>query len=109
MATSREIESVCEVAASSLGYSSLKEHQLSVVRSFVGGNDVFAVLPTGYSKTLCFAILPNLFDRLLCTNGSIVVVLTPLTAIIKDQVCSLTYKVSVFRASVKLKLLSPQY
>ena len=27
-----------------------------VVRSFVEGNDVFICLPTGYGKSLCFAI-----------------------------------------------------
>ena len=30
-----------------LGYPSLREHQLEAVLSFVSGNDVFVVLPTG--------------------------------------------------------------
>ena len=49
---------------------------------------VFGVLPTGYGKSLCFTLLPFVFDKLLGTNNSIVIVITPLTAIIKDQVSS---------------------
>ena len=40
----------CEVVASSLGYSILREHQIRVMLSFVRGNDVFRVLPTVYGK-----------------------------------------------------------
>ena len=32
----------------------LKERQLDVIGSFLEGNDVVAVLPTGYGKSLCF-------------------------------------------------------
>jgi len=70
-----DIESACQVAATSLGYSALKEHQLRVVASFVRGNDVFGVLPTGYGKSLCYALLPLVFDRLLSTNNSVVIVI----------------------------------
>ena len=54
--------------------------------SFLEGNDVFAVLPTGYGKSLCYTCLPVAFDLMNETEGSIVVVITPLTAIMKDQV-----------------------
>ncbi len=47
---------------------------------------MFAVLPTGYGKSLWFGCLPFAFDKLLDINTSIVVVETPLTAIMKDQV-----------------------
>ena len=72
-------------AAGDLGYSSLKEEQLKVVTAFLAGCDVFAILPTGYGKSLCFGCLRLAFDRLNSTRGStpasIVVVVTPLTAI----------------------------
>ncbi len=55
--------------------------------AFVEGNDVFGVLPTGYGKSLCYAILPDLLDSLLQpAEPPIVVVVTPLTAIMDDQV-----------------------
>ena len=82
-----EIESAFAVVASSLGYPTVRKQQLRVLLSYIRGNDVFAVLPTGYGKSLCYAILPLVFE-LLGTKDSVVVVISPLTAIIKDQVSS---------------------
>ena len=48
-----EIESACVVVTSSLGYPTLREQQLRVLLSYIRGNNVFAVLPTGYGKSLC--------------------------------------------------------
>ena len=88
------IERACTEAARSLGYQNLRKHQMLVVSSFLKRNDV---LPTGYGKSLCYAVLPLVFDRLQGTNNSVVIVITPLTAIIKDQV---SYKMfsSMYRA-----------
>ena len=44
--------------------------QLRVTETFVQGRDVFAVLPTGYGKSLCYACLPIVFDKLLATGGA---------------------------------------
>ncbi len=74
-------------AVRQLGYTDLKPEQLQVVAGIVDGRDVFAVLPTGFGKSLCFACLPLVFD-LLMPDGepSIVLAVTTLTAIMKDQV-----------------------
>ena len=48
-----------------LEYDTLKSLQLEVIMSFFAGRDVFAILPTGYGKSLCYALLQLLFDRLL--------------------------------------------
>ena len=80
------ILAAAESSALSLRYSSLKPEKRDVIMEFVLGNDVFAVLPTGYGKSLCYACLPRVYNCLLDATSSIVVVVTPLTAIMKDQV-----------------------
>lgn len=74
-----------------LAISKLKDLQMSVIVSFVLGRDVFGILPTGYGKSLCYQCLPLVFDKLnsVSSGASIVVVLAPLTAIMKYQVCNL--------------------
>eukprot|EP00731_Ephydatia_muelleri_P002345 Em0001g2345a len=57
------------------------------------GNDVFLILPTGSGKSLCFSVLPFAFDYLYGRVGSIVIVVSPLIALMKDQVTALNSKV----------------
>ena len=60
----RDLASIMRRAASALGYSALKAEQEQAITHFVNGNDVFVFLPTGYGKSLCFALLPRVFDIL---------------------------------------------
>lgn len=54
--------------------------------TFCGGK--LEVFPTGYGKSLCYAVLLNMLGTLLEPDEpSIVVVVTPLTAIVDDKVC----------------------
>ena len=70
-------------AAQALGCLVLKTQ---VITAVLRGRDVFALLPTGYGKTLCYAVLPAAFDILHPGSPpSTVLVLSPLTAIMKDQ------------------------
>ena len=71
-----EIEAVCTCVASSLGYSSLWQHQKNVVTDFVAGNDVFDILSTGYGKSLCFACLPGTCNKRLLnvTNSTVTII-----------------------------------
>ena len=55
------VKSVISRCIQKLGYTQLKPEQLKVILEFLNGRDVFAVLPTGYGKTLCFACLPLIF------------------------------------------------
>ncbi len=82
----------------------MKPEQVDIVLAFVRGQDVFAVLPTGFGKSLCYACLPVALDKILKKEAghSIVVVVTPLLAIMKDQVDSRWYK---FLLIVVLKLI----
>ena len=81
-----DVSTAVHIAAQNLGYTSLKDRQLEVIVNFLSGNDVFAVLPTGYGKSLCYICLPKAFDYIHQKEGSIVIVVAPLTAILKDQV-----------------------
>lgn len=65
----------------------MKPAQVEVVLNFVRGRDVFAILPTGFGKSLCSACLPAAFDAINKKERghSITVVVTPLLAIMKDQ------------------------
>lgn len=85
MATS--VDRAIEAACRRLGYVGLKAEQDKAIRSFLSGQDVFLSLPTGSGKSLCFAALPWIFDELHDGKGrSIVIVVSPLIALMKDQV-----------------------
>ena len=53
---------------------------------FISGKDVFVVLPTGFGKSLIYAALPMAYDTLLASDLPVIVVVSPLAAIMKDQV-----------------------
>ena len=69
-----------------LGFKELRAKQEEVIRSFVKGNDVFVSLPTGSGKSLCYWVLPFVFNCLRKRTDSIVIVVSPLVALMKDQV-----------------------
>ena len=48
-----------------IGVQGLKPKQFKAVEGFMSGKDTFVSLPTGYGKSIIFAILPLLFDLLL--------------------------------------------
>ena len=80
--------------AAKLGFNSLREKQVETVTAFAQGNDVFVSLPTGSGKSLCFYILPWLFDgwRKNPEPSCIVIVLSPLLALMETQVSMLNDK-----------------
>ena len=58
-------DAVEEVVEERLGYK-LKKEQRDVIVSYIKGNDVFAILPTGFGKSLCYQALLLIFD---CMSG----------------------------------------
>ena len=84
-------------ALSCLGRGSLrlKSKQESAIRAIYAGNDVFVWLPTGYGKSICYQVLPFLFDAKLGkidsppTEQSVVIIVSPLVSLMVDQVTSL--------------------
>ena len=61
------------------------------IMEFVKGKDVFVSLPTGFGKSLCYILLPIVFDRLRKVDKkSIALVVSPLIALMQDQVSAAT-------------------
>ena len=42
----------------------LKDKQIEAISSFVQGHDTFVSLPTGYGKSMIYALLPSVFDKI---------------------------------------------
>jgi len=87
MAFHHVILSTAEKIAGFLGYDGLREHQRRIILELMNKRDVFGILPTGYGKSLCYTSMPLLYDDIYHEEPSIVVVITPLIAIMKDQLC----------------------
>ena len=89
-----DLESALAFAVSKFGYGQVKEQQKDAIVSFVSNKDIFVSLPTGFGKSLCYQCLPVLFDCLRGHNQptSIIVVVTPLVASMKEQVSQLQSK-----------------
>ena len=72
-----------EILKKYFGFTSFRPLQEEIIRDTLAGKDVFAVLPTGGGKSLCFQ-LPAL------VRPGLTVVVSPLIALMKDQVDAMT-------------------
>ena len=78
----------------------LKSEQATCIKCVYEGKDVFLWLPTGFGKSLCYEVLPFVFDDKLSKDNSVVIVVSLLISLMVDQVQSLR------RRSVRAAIMS---
>lgn len=78
-------EDVREILSQWWGYESFREGQEEIINSALEGRDVLGILPTGGGKSICFQVPAMARDGL-------ALVITPLIALMKDQVAHLREK-----------------
>ena len=71
-----------DILKSYFGYDNLKPEQAQIIDSVLNNNDTIGLLPTGYGKSICFSIPSLILD-------GITIVITPLIALMADQVNNL--------------------
>ncbi len=94
-------EQVLAILKENFGFDQLRSGQDEVVHAVMEGRDTLAIMPTGGGKSLCYQ-LPAL-----CRDG-IVIVVSPLIALMKDQVDALQAR-QIPAAAIHSGLSSDEY
>lgn len=74
-----ELHQIKQALQQTFGFAEFRAHQEEIVTAILEGRDVFAALPTGGGKSLCYQ-LPAV------VAGGLTVVVSPLISLMKDQV-----------------------
>lgn len=72
-------DSLLDTLDTVFGFQAFRQNQESIVRAALGGMDIFAVMPTGGGKSLCYQLPAAMM------KGTVVVI-SPLISLMKDQV-----------------------
>lgn len=77
--TGATVDRIAQTLKETFGFGAFRPLQQEIIEASLAGRDVFALLPTGGGKSLCFQLPALLRDGL-------TVVVSPLIALMKDQV-----------------------
>ncbi|MGD9329500.1 MAG: DEAD/DEAH box helicase, partial [Cyclobacteriaceae bacterium] len=80
-----KFESPYEALTSIWGYTDFRPLQADIISNVLKNKDTLAIMPTGGGKSLCFQV------PALCMDG-VCIVVTPIIALMKDQVEQLRQK-----------------
>jgi ATP-dependent DNA helicase RecQ len=77
-----DLDAAQKLLRSVFGFSSFRDGQAEIIAAILAGRDVFAVMPTGSGKSLCYQLPALLRDGL-------TIVVSPLIALMRNQVAQL--------------------
>ena len=77
------LERAQQVLADVFGFRQFRSHQADIIATVISGGDALALMPTGGGKSLCYQI-PAL------VRSGVGIVVSPLIALMQDQVEALT-------------------
>ena len=76
------LDNALDILRTTFGFAGFRPGQAEIVDALLNGENVLAVMPTGSGKSLCYQ-LPAL------AGESLTVVVSPLIALMRDQVAAL--------------------
>ena len=68
-----------DILQNTYGYKEFRLHQADIIDSLINGDDIFALMPTGGGKSLCYQI-PSI------VREGVGIIISPLIALMQDQV-----------------------
>lgn len=121
VSTATKLDQARQILKHNFGYDAFRPHQEAIIEAVAGGRDCLVLMPTGGGKSICYQVPALMMD-------GIAVVISPLIALMKDQVDALrangveaaflnstqnaAEQVEVFRAArsgtLKLLYVSPE-
>ena len=85
-------QAALQILQQTFGHESFRGQQLPIIDTVLEGGNALVIMPTGMGKSLCYQV-PALVHRAAATDPSaLTLVISPLIALMKDQVDSLRAK-----------------